>query len=76
MADPYEDDDFTIYFKDGPGGRKGGELLDHLQHLEDDNLFRISLLQDDQQLLKKNGAEAQKKYAQMEKDINDVQKSI
>ena len=30
MADPYEDDDFTIYFKGGKGGRKGGELLDHL----------------------------------------------
>tara|TARA_B110000285_G_C15085246_1_gene595833 strand:- start:907 stop:1038 length:132 start_codon:yes stop_codon:yes gene_type:complete len=33
-------------------------------------------LQDDQQLLKKNRGEANKKYDLMEKDINDVQKSI
>jgi hypothetical protein len=33
-------------------------------------------LQDDQQLLKKNRGEASKKYELMEKDINDVQKSI
>jgi hypothetical protein len=37
IKDPYEDDDYEIHFD-----RK--QLLDHLQHLEDDNLFRISLL--------------------------------
>lgn len=37
LSDDYEDDDFTIYF-DKPS------LLNHLNHLEDDNLFKINLL--------------------------------
>lgn len=41
MEDDYSDDDFTIYFD-------RAQLLNHLNHLEDENLFRIKLVEDDQ----------------------------
>ena len=44
---PDEDEDFNIYFED----RKS--LLDHLSHLEEDNLFKIHLVQEDEQALEK-----------------------
>jgi hypothetical protein len=69
-AEPsYQDDDFTIYFD-------RAQLLDHLNHLEDDNLFRIKLVEDDEQAVKKIREDAAKKYALMEKDIAEVDKSI
>jgi hypothetical protein len=37
IEDPYEDDDFEIYFDKNT-------LLSHLDKLEDDNLFKINLL--------------------------------
>ena len=41
ISDQYEDDDFKIYFD-----KKS--LLQHIHGLEDQNLFQISLVQDDQ----------------------------
>lgn len=37
----YEDNDFEIYFDKF-------SLLDHLAHLEEDNLFKIHLVQEDE----------------------------
>jgi len=37
LSDDYEDDDFQIYFDKA-------QLLNHLNFLEDDNLFNINLL--------------------------------
>lgn len=42
----YEDDDFEIYFDKF-------SLLEHLAHLEEDNLFKIHLVQEDEQALEK-----------------------
>lgn len=41
LDDPYSDDDFNIYFDKA-------SLLEHLNFLEDDNLFKINLLQDEE----------------------------
>jgi hypothetical protein len=41
LNDPYEDDDFNIYFDKA-------QLIQHLNFLEDDNLFKINLLQDEE----------------------------
>jgi hypothetical protein len=38
----YSDDDRQIHFKEV-------ELVDYLRHIEEDNLFKISLLQDDEE---------------------------
>ena len=40
----YSDDDHKIYFKEK-------DLIEHLFHIEDDNLFKINQLQDDEQAL-------------------------
>jgi len=69
LNDPYEDDDFNIYFDKA-------QLIQHLNFLEDDNLFKINLLQDEEQNLKKLNDEAEDKYKAMQKDIGDVEKSI
>lgn len=41
-----EDDDFKIYFDKFT-------LLEHLSHLEEDNLFKIHLVQEDEQAIDK-----------------------
>ena len=69
MEDSYSDDDFTIYFD-------RAQLLGHLNHLEDDNLFRIKLVEDDQQAVKQIKEDAVVKYTIMERDIEEVDKSI
>ena len=51
LNDFYEDDDFNIYFDKA-------QLLNHLNHLEDDNLFKINLLQDDEANVKNFSEEA------------------
>ena len=47
-----------------------------MNHLEDDNLFRIKLVEDDQQAVKKIKEDAEVKYRVMERDIEEVDKSI
>ena len=51
LNDSYEDNDFNIYFDKN-------SLIQHLNFLEDDNLFKINLLQDEEQNLKKLNDEA------------------
>ena len=46
LNDPYEDDDLTIYFK-------RDTLLAQIVKLEDDNLRKIDLVQDDEQNLER-----------------------
>jgi chromosome segregation ATPase len=59
MEDDYSDDDYAIYFD-------RAQLLGHLNQLEDDNLFRIQLVQDDEQAVKKINEDALDKYNEME----------
>ena len=69
LNDSYEDDDFEIYFDKAT-------LLNHLNHLEDDNLFKINLLQDDEANVKNFNEEAAIKIKKAEKEIENVEKSI
>ena len=46
LSDDYEDDDYDLPF----ANRK--ELLEYLKRLEDDNLFKINLMQDEEESLK------------------------
>lgn len=48
LSDDYEDDDYSVPFN----GNKQ-ELMDYLKRLEDDNLFKIFLVQDEEESLKK-----------------------
>ena len=50
--------------------------MNHLNHLEDDNLFKINLLQDDEANVKNFSEEAAVKIDKAKKDIEDVEKSI
>ena len=55
LEDPYEDDDFKIYFSKQ-------SLLHHLNHLEDDNLFKIHLVQEDEQILDQTQRNQKKRF--------------
>lgn len=46
LEDDYEDDDFTIYFNKDT-------LLAHINYLQDDNLFKIHVVQEEEQNLDK-----------------------
>ena len=69
LNDWYEDDDFEIYFDKAT-------LLNHLNHLEDDNLFKINLLQDDEANVKNFKEEATIKIKNANDEILNVDKSI
>ena len=69
LSEPYEDDDYKIYFDNR-------NLLSHLNFLEDDNLFKINLLQDEEENVKKLKDASEGKYKMREKDIQDVHRSI
>lgn len=62
LSEPYEDDDYKIYFDNR-------NLLSHLNFLEDDNLFKINLLQDEEENVKKLKDASEGKYKMREKDI-------
>ena len=69
LTDEYEDDDFTIYFDKQ-------SLLNRLNQLEDDNLFKIWLLQDDEAAVKNYSEETAIKIQKVEDGIENVEKSI
>ena len=69
MEDEYEDDDFNIYFDKA-------SLLAHINFLEDDNLFKINLLQQDEANLDKILKKKAKSLAEKENDIRDVNANI
>jgi hypothetical protein len=58
LTDKYVDNDFKIYFD-----KKS--ILDHLNHLEDDNLFRIYLVQEEEQKVIKFVEQSEKNYAKV-----------
>lgn len=64
-----EDDDFQIYFDKFT-------LLEHLSHLEEDNLFKIHLVQEDEQALDKLKRSIEMKIRQKENEIEDVNNNI
>lgn len=52
----YSDDDTRIYFDDK-------KLIEHLQKLEENNLFKMNLLQENQQTFEKMELESQQTLA-------------
>ena len=65
----YSDDDDQIYFD-----KK--EFIEHLSEIEEDNLFKINLLQNDEvqlETLKKNAETSEEKKKQ---EIREVEKNI
>ncbi|CDW82053.1 UNKNOWN [Stylonychia lemnae] len=64
-----EDDDFEIYFDKFT-------LLEHLSHLEEDNLFKIHLVQEDEQALDKLKRSIDYKIEMKETEIEDVKANI
>lgn len=69
INDAYEDDDFTIYFDKNT-------LLNHINHLEDDNLFKINLLQQEEINLEKLLKQKETSVVHIDKQIEDVNKNI
>ena len=69
LNDEYEDDDFEIYFtKDS--------LLEHLDYLEEDNLFKIHLIQNEEQNLKKSQQKIDGKMTEKLNAIGVLNKNI
>jgi len=60
LDDSYENDDFNIYFDKA-------SLMAHLNHLEDDNLFKIHLVQEEEQNVEKIKKKARENCAEMQK---------
>ena len=69
LEDPYEDDDYNIYFDKN-------SLLEFLNFLEDDNLFKIYLVDENQQYNKKLFAESKEKYEKQYELIAETTSSI
>ena len=63
------DQDFQIYFDKFT-------LLEHLAHLEEDNLFKIHLVQEDEQALEKLKKSIEGKINEKNKEIKDVNCNI
>jgi len=69
LDQPYEDKDFQIYFTDNT-------LLEYLAHLEEDNLFRIHLVQEEEQALEKFKKGSEERILQKQQEIDEVQRNI
>lgn len=63
LDDSYEDDEYEIYFKNVEA------LMDELQKEEDNNLFKINLLQDEEQNVKKANDITK---ANIQKQLNEI----
>ena len=64
-----EDSDYEIYFDKH-------SLLEELTHLEEDNLFKIHLVQEDEQTLEKLKKTIDQKIQSKEGEIRDVRNNI
>lgn len=71
LSDDYEDDDFDLPFN---GDKK--ELLEYLKRLEDDNLFKIQLMQDEEESLKQQIEAADYQIKLQSDEIEKVGNSI
>jgi hypothetical protein len=67
---PDEDPDMSIYFTTPQS------LLDHLANLEEDNLFKIHLVQEDEQALEEQKRKIEENIKDREKEILEVKKNI
>lgn len=69
LNDPYEDDDFNIYFDKQ-------SLLAFMTVLEEDNLFKIHLVDEDELKLKATKLQSIEKYKKSEFAIEEVSTSV
>lgn len=58
LNDPYEDDDFNIYFD-------RAQLMAHIDHLEGDSLFKINLVSEEEQNVEKIKKQAEVEFAKV-----------
>jgi len=65
----YEDDDYTEYWNKKT-------LLDYLDFLEDDNLFKIKILQDEEVNMEAYLKRKEKNIEVMQAKVDDVNKNI
>lgn len=65
----YSDDDRDIYFSEK-------QLIEYLRHQEEDNLFKISMLQDDEQTYENLEKASQKKLAEKQQEVDKQSESI
>jgi len=70
MFAPDEDPDLNIYFNPPQ------TLLEYLKNLEEDNLFKINLVQEDEQALEKEKKKIHENITTREAEINEVLKNI
>lgn len=70
MFGPDEDPDLNIYFN------PPHTLLEYLTNLEEDNLFKINLVQEDEQALDNEKKKIQENIRAKEAEINEVLKNI
>ena len=70
MFGPDEDPDLNIYFN------PPHTLLEYLTNLEEDNLFKINLVQEDEQALDNEKKKIQANIRAKEAEINEVIKNI
>jgi hypothetical protein len=70
MFTPDEDPDLNIYFNPPQ------TLLEYLKNLEEDNLFKINLVQEDEQALEKEKKKIHENIMAREAEINEVLKNI
>jgi len=69
LDQPYEDDDFEIHFTEFT-------MLEYLSHLEEDNLFRIHLVQEEEQTLEKFKKASEERIKEKQNEIDEVQRNI
>lgn len=62
--------DLNMYFEDKKS------LLEHLANLEEENLFKIHLVQEDEQALENTRKEVEENIALREREIQDVRRNI
>ena len=67
---PDEDPDMNIYFTSPK------QLLEHLANLEEENLFKIHLVQEDEQALEEQKKKIAENIKEREKEIVEVKKNI
>lgn len=65
----YSDDDKEIYFNEN-------DLKEYLQHIEEDNLFKINLLQDDEQTCEQLKIHATSAITEKQQEIEQQKESI
>lgn len=71
FSDSYEDDDFRPPFQGNQA-----EVMAYLKRLEDDNLFKVNNLQEDEAALKQTNDAANYNFRKREEEIEKVEKSI